>query len=98
MLQLTDPGPVEVDRDEGRWDGEVVNKGVQLQHEPELVWRSNEADDEVNHEEDVEGQINLLGGVLDPGNASFNIVTKSNIIKYIPKLILETIFYWHMWM
>ena len=31
------PGPVQVDGDEGGRDGEVVNEGIQLQHEPELV-------------------------------------------------------------
>ena len=76
--KLTNPGPVKVDGDEGRWDGEVVHKGVQLQHEPELVRRSNEPDEEVDHEEDVEGQINLLGSVLNPGYAGFNTVAKSN--------------------
>ena len=29
--------PVEVDGDEGGRDGEVIHKGVELQHEPELV-------------------------------------------------------------
>ena len=33
----TYPCPVKIDRDEGRRDGEVVNEGIQLQHEPELV-------------------------------------------------------------
>ena len=31
------PGPVQVDGDKGGRDGEVVNEGIQLQHEPELV-------------------------------------------------------------
>ena len=33
----SDPVPVEIDRDEGGRDGEVVHEGVELQHEPELV-------------------------------------------------------------
>ena len=32
-----DPGPVQVDGDKGGWDGEVVDKGVELQHEEDLV-------------------------------------------------------------
>ena len=36
------PGPVQVDGDKGGRDGEVVNKGIQLQHEPELVRGGNE--------------------------------------------------------
>ena len=32
-----DPVAVQVDRDEGGRDGEVVHEGEQLQHEPELV-------------------------------------------------------------
>ena len=32
----SDPGAVQVDRDEGGRDGEVVHEGVKLQHEPEL--------------------------------------------------------------
>ena len=31
------PGPVQVDGDKGWRDGEVVNEGIHLQHEPELV-------------------------------------------------------------
>ena len=31
------PGPVQVDGDKRGRDGEVVNEGIQLQHEPELV-------------------------------------------------------------
>ena len=33
----TYPGPVQVNGDKGGWDGEVVDKGVNFQHEPELV-------------------------------------------------------------
>ena len=33
----SNPVPVEIDGDEGGRDGEVVNEGIQLQHEPELV-------------------------------------------------------------
>ena len=36
------PIPVEIDGDKGGRDGEVVNKGIQLQHEPELVRGGNE--------------------------------------------------------
>ena len=36
------PGPVQVDGDKGGWDCEVVHKGVELQHEPDLVWSRNE--------------------------------------------------------
>ena len=36
------PIPVEIDGDKGGRDGEVVNKGIQLQHEPELVRSGNE--------------------------------------------------------
>ena len=32
-----DPCPVQVDGDKGGWDGEVVHKRVELQHEPDLV-------------------------------------------------------------
>ena len=32
-----DPSSVEVDRDKGGRDGEVVDEGVHLQHKPELV-------------------------------------------------------------
>ena len=31
------PGPVKVDGDKGGGNGEVIHKGVKLQHEPELV-------------------------------------------------------------
>ena len=71
---LTNPGPVQVDGDEGGGDGEVVHEGVSLQHEPEFVRRSNEADEEVDHEEDVEGEINLLCGVLHPWYARLHTV------------------------
>ena len=33
----SNPVPVEIDGDKGGRDGEVVNEGIQLQHEPELV-------------------------------------------------------------
>ena len=36
------PGPVQVDGDKGGRDGEVVNEGIQLQHEVELVRGGNE--------------------------------------------------------
>ena len=38
----TYPIPVEIDGDKGGRDGEVVNEGIQLQHEPELVRGGNE--------------------------------------------------------
>ena len=34
---VTYPGAVQVYRDKGRRDGEVIHEGVELQHEPELV-------------------------------------------------------------
>ena len=34
---LTYPGAVQVYRDKGGRDGEVIHEGVELQHEPELV-------------------------------------------------------------
>ena len=71
---LTNPGPVQVDGDEGGGDGEVVHERVSLQHEPELVRGRNEADEEVDHEEDVEGEINLLCGVLHPWYARLHTV------------------------
>ena len=37
LCRLTDPCPVQVDRDEGGRDGEVVDERVVVQHEPELV-------------------------------------------------------------
>ena len=40
--KLTNPCPVQVDGDEGRRDGEVVDERVELQHEPELVARCYE--------------------------------------------------------
>ena len=36
------PGSVKVDGDKWRGNGEIVNKGVKLHHEPELVRGSNE--------------------------------------------------------
>ena len=36
------PVPVEIDGDKGGRDGEVVNEGIQLQHEPELVGGGDE--------------------------------------------------------
>ena len=47
----TNPGPIQVDGHEGGWDGEVVDEGVKLQHEPELVGGGNEADEEVDLKE-----------------------------------------------
>ena len=35
-------------------------------------------DEEVDHEEYIEGQVNLLSGVLRPGNAGLHCVTKIN--------------------
>ena len=37
-----DPSSVEVDRDKGGRDGEVVDEGVELQHEEDLVGSCNE--------------------------------------------------------
>ena len=36
-------------------------------------------DEEVDHEEDVEGKVNLLGGVLQPWDASLNTVTVNRL-------------------
>ena len=47
----TNPGPIQVDGYKGGWDGEVVDEGVKLQHEPELVRSRNEADEEVDLKE-----------------------------------------------
>ena len=47
----TNPGPIQVDGHEGGRDGEVVDEGVKLQHEPELVRSRNEADEEVDLKE-----------------------------------------------
>ena len=38
----TNPCSIQVDGDKGGWDGEVVDKGVDFQHEPELVRGRNE--------------------------------------------------------
>ena len=40
-----DPSSVEVDRDKGGRDGEVVDEGVELQHEPEFVRSSNKLEE-----------------------------------------------------
>ena len=92
--------PVEVDGDEGGRDGEVVHKGVELQHEPELVTSRYElklnrnkyftaiftvethSDEEVDHEEDVECEVNLLGSVLLPWDALLNAQTVYEILIY----------------
>ena len=69
-----DPSSVEVDRDKGGRDGEVVDEGVELKHEPELVAGSDEPYEEVDHEEDVEGKVDLLQPVLAPGHTLLNSV------------------------
>ena len=48
---LTNPCSVQVDGYKGGRDGEVVDEGVKLQHEPELVRSRNEADEEVDLKE-----------------------------------------------
>ncbi len=53
-MSITDPSPVKVDGHKGWWNGEVVDKGVELQHEPELVAGSDESNEEVDHKEYVE--------------------------------------------
>ena len=79
-----DPSSVEVDRDKGGRDGEVVDEGVELQHEEDLVGSCNElrkgrvsclktvssthSNEEVDHEKDVEGKINLLRSIFHPRN------------------------------
>ena len=50
-MDLTNPCPIKINGDKRRWDGEVVNEGVHLQHEPELVRSRNEADEEVDLKE-----------------------------------------------
>ena len=94
----TYPRSVQVNGYKRGWDGEVVDKGVKLQHEPELVRSSNELkqslfreavvkhpgsmkrrdahpNEEVDHEENVESQVDLLGRVLEPRNTRLHIVT-----------------------
>ena len=70
----TNPGSIQVDGYKGGRDGEVVDEGVKLQHEPELVGGGNEADEEVDHEEDVEGEVDLLKPVLAPGHTLLNSI------------------------
>ena len=70
-LFLTNPGPVQIYWNKGGRDGEVVDKGVKLEHEPELVGGGDEPDEEVDHEEDVEGKVDLLKPVLAPGYTLF---------------------------
>ena len=41
---LTNPCSVQVDGYKGGWDGEVVDKRVNFEHEPELVRRRDELD------------------------------------------------------
>ena len=91
---LTDPSPVQVDGYKGRWNGEVIHEGVELQHEPELVWGCDEPDkvveheeyievepdEEVDHKEYVESEVNLLGGVLHPGNTSLHAVAGKKLL------------------
>ena len=93
LCRLTDPCPVQVDRDEGGRDGEVVDERVVVQHEPELVAGGEELQmqhfiprsccahfqvvrthpyKKVDHEENVESEIDLLGQVFAPGNALFH--------------------------
>ena len=38
-------------------------------------------DEEVDHEEDVEGKVNLLGRVFHPWSASFHAVSGTKVIK-----------------
>ena len=68
ISQLTNPCSIQVDGNKGGRDGEVVNKGIELEHEPELVGGGDKADEEVDHEEDVEGKVDLLKSVLAPGH------------------------------
>ena len=68
QISLTNPCPIQVDGNKRGRDREVVDKGVKLKHEPELVGGRNEPDEEVDHEEDVEGEVDLLESVLAPGH------------------------------
>ena len=56
---LTYPSPVQVDRDEGGGNGEVVHEGVELQHEPELVRGGDKLRDR-EYERTVESEENSI--------------------------------------
>ena len=79
QIFFTNPCSIQVDGDKGGWDGEVVNKGIKFKHEPELVGGSNEADEEVDHEEDVEGEVHLLKPVLAPGHTLLHPIITGRI-------------------
>ena len=51
--------PVQVDRDEGGGNGEVVHEGVELQHEPELVRGGDKLRDR-EYERTVESEENSI--------------------------------------
>lgn len=69
-----DPRTIQIDGNERRRNGKVVDERVQLQHEPKFVRGGDEANEEVDHEEDVERQIDLLCDVVRPILTSFHIV------------------------
>ena len=52
------------------WDGAFVNNYFQY---ISLKLKAH-PDEEVDHEEDVEGKVNLLGGVLNPGSACLHTI------------------------
>ena len=95
---LTNPCSVQVDGYKGGWDGEVVDEGVKLQHEPELVGGGNEPDEEVDHEEDVEGEVDLLEPVLAPGHTLLNSVVAGGMSRQnhgsLDRYDMETISSW----
>ena len=44
-------------------------------------------DEEVDHEEDVEGEVYLLGGVLGPGDTLLNSLTELEKIQFLRAII-----------
>ena len=54
-----DPYSAEEKGDEGGGDGEDVDQGVQLEHEHQLVVRSDKPHEEVGHEQDVQEYVKL---------------------------------------
>ena len=52
-MDLTNPCPIKIYGDKRRWDGEVVHKRVELQHEPKLVRGSDELKNRYNVEDEA---------------------------------------------
>ena len=90
---LTDPSAIQVDGNERGRNREVIDEGVQLEHEPKLITGCHKLQKkkseisflvyfiplshgaqsqvahpnrEIDHEENVEGEINLLSCILGP--------------------------------